>query len=334
MPRTTPPRPVDVEALFPELGALRRSATRLHPRPGTPTVHDSSVGGPMLWPAGEPWPVCTIAHRRSSGYRNADVLRKREILDRAWRRDPRSGPDTEERAELAGFKRGRHAPDLTDSDPIPLLALAQLHRRDVPGLPFPEEGDLLQVFWCGYERHGESRHEPHVHLRRRHAADVTEPLAEQPVPEVVGREELVPGACVLHPEVVTEYPWFEELGPGLQERIERWAAPDGEEEDEDEVYVSDLSTAPGWKVGGHIAWNLTGPTRLNCASCDADLFPLLTAAATEWDPSTTSWIPYEDGQDSDARGANIPTRVSPGRGRLTIAVCPRDPHHPLRLVTQ
>ncbi|MGW6154368.1 hypothetical protein ACWFRM_14745 [Streptomyces sp. NPDC055144] len=94
MPRTTPPRPVDVEALFPELGALRRSATRLHPRPGTPTVHDSSVGGPMLWPAGEPWPVCTIAHRRSSGYRYADVLCEREILDRAWRRDPRSAVRT------------------------------------------------------------------------------------------------------------------------------------------------------------------------------------------------------------------------------------------------
>ncbi|MET7513360.1 hypothetical protein ABZS88_07740 [Streptomyces sp. NPDC005480] len=45
--------------------------------------------------------------------------------------------------------------------------------------------------------------------------------------------------------MVTEYPWFEELGPGLQERIERWAAADGEEEDEDEVYVSDLSTSPG-----------------------------------------------------------------------------------------
>ncbi|WP_206664047.1 hypothetical protein [Thermomonospora catenispora] len=28
-------------------------ATRLHPRPGTPTVHDGSVGGPLLWPADE-----------------------------------------------------------------------------------------------------------------------------------------------------------------------------------------------------------------------------------------------------------------------------------------
>lgn len=48
--RTTPPRPLDVEAAFPALAAHRRTATRMHPRPGTPTVRDSSVAGPVLWP--------------------------------------------------------------------------------------------------------------------------------------------------------------------------------------------------------------------------------------------------------------------------------------------
>ncbi|MEU6662879.1 hypothetical protein [Streptomyces sp. NPDC046821] len=296
MPRTTPPRPVDVEALFAELGPLRRSATRLHPRRGTPTVRDSSVGGPMLWPAGEPWPVCTTAHKRAGGYRH-----------------------------------------LPDTDPVPLLAVAQLYRRDVPGLPFPEQGDVLQVFWCGFERHGESRHEPYVELRWRWAADVTKAApGQQPVPEVVGREELVPSACVLHPEVVTEHPWFEELDPGLQERIECWEEGiEEEEEDGDgEIYVTDLSTAPGWKVGGYIAWNLTGPADPRCADCGAGLVPLLTAAATEWDPGTTSWIPDEDRPDRVVRGANTPTGVSPGRGRLIVAVCPRDPDHPHRLISQ
>ncbi|MFD0032359.1 hypothetical protein ACFVJK_29605, partial [Streptomyces sp. NPDC127172] len=42
---TTPPRPFDVTALFPQLAPLARTATRLHPRPGSPTAHDSSVGG-------------------------------------------------------------------------------------------------------------------------------------------------------------------------------------------------------------------------------------------------------------------------------------------------
>ncbi|MYW18308.1 hypothetical protein GT039_22685, partial [Streptomyces sp. SID2955] len=41
---TTPPRPFDVTALLPQLAPLASTATRLHPRPGTPTVYDSSVG--------------------------------------------------------------------------------------------------------------------------------------------------------------------------------------------------------------------------------------------------------------------------------------------------
>jgi hypothetical protein len=60
--RRTPPRPLDVEALFPELAPLRRTAVRLHPRAGDPGRRDSSVGGPLLWPAAEAWPVCGAAH--------------------------------------------------------------------------------------------------------------------------------------------------------------------------------------------------------------------------------------------------------------------------------
>ncbi|MFE4207837.1 hypothetical protein ACFRUQ_20040, partial [Streptomyces goshikiensis] len=45
MRRTTPPRPFDVTAVFPDLAPLARPAIRLHPRPGSPASHDSSVGG-------------------------------------------------------------------------------------------------------------------------------------------------------------------------------------------------------------------------------------------------------------------------------------------------
>jgi Domain of unknown function (DUF1963) len=62
MARTTPPRPVDVAALFPELVSFRREATRLHPRRGDPGMRESSVGGPLLWPADEPWPQCRHTH--------------------------------------------------------------------------------------------------------------------------------------------------------------------------------------------------------------------------------------------------------------------------------
>jgi hypothetical protein len=56
---TTPPSPINVEQAFPELAAYRKVAMRLHPRPGSPGVADSSMGGQLLWPAGEPWPVCS-----------------------------------------------------------------------------------------------------------------------------------------------------------------------------------------------------------------------------------------------------------------------------------
>ncbi|QLE75271.1 hypothetical protein FGW37_30045 [Streptomyces rectiverticillatus] len=57
MSRTTPPRPVDITAVFPQPAPPARTATRLPPRAGAPSPHDSSVGGPLLRPADEPWPA-------------------------------------------------------------------------------------------------------------------------------------------------------------------------------------------------------------------------------------------------------------------------------------
>ncbi|MFI9538340.1 hypothetical protein ACIG56_34555 [Nocardia fusca] len=63
--RNTPPRPFDVAGVFPQLGPLARPAVRLHPRPGSPSPHDSSVGGPLLLPADQPWPYCDKWHEGS-----------------------------------------------------------------------------------------------------------------------------------------------------------------------------------------------------------------------------------------------------------------------------
>jgi hypothetical protein len=60
--RTTPARPVDVEALFPEVAGFRKSAVRLHPRAGDPSAQESSLGGPVLWPPSQPWPYCEDDH--------------------------------------------------------------------------------------------------------------------------------------------------------------------------------------------------------------------------------------------------------------------------------
>lgn len=59
---TTPAPLIDLTVEFPELAPYARTTTRLHPRRGEPSMLDSSLGGPMLWPADEPWPVQPGSH--------------------------------------------------------------------------------------------------------------------------------------------------------------------------------------------------------------------------------------------------------------------------------
>ncbi|MER5279852.1 hypothetical protein ABT025_29515 [Streptomyces sp. NPDC002809] len=337
MSRTTPSRPVDIESVFPELAAHRRTTTRLHPRPGAPGHRDSSVGGPLLWPAAEPWPVCTERHRRGYGERTADVRLSRRILDEAWSRVPapgqRPGPTDEEGDVLRSFKRARHAPSLGDTDPVPLLALAQLFRRDVPDLKGLADLDLLQILWCPFDAH-HGRHEPAVELRRRRSAEVGEVLAEQPEPEVVGSEGYVPAPCLLDPEQVVEHPDAGLLPDDVRERIDAW---EGDEDDLDEdavLYRSDLSVAPGWKAGGFASRHATDHVDLRC-SCGARTDLLMTVASQEWDGGNRSWIPQEDRATADAMGANVPTWITVGRwGSMHVFVCRADPTHPPRLSFQ
>ncbi|MFI0822444.1 hypothetical protein ACH4TX_43275 [Streptomyces sp. NPDC021098] len=323
--------------MFPELAEYRRTSTRLHPRPGSPKPQESSVAGPFLWPADEPWPMCHAVHEKGRGRRLADVRLRRRILEAAWRRDPKRGPSDEERAALAGIEDGLHAPELGDADPIPLLAAAQLFTRDVPGLVGPEGCDLLQVFWCPFEAHGPDQ-AMDVVLKWRRAQEVGQLLTDIPEPIVVGRSECVPNACVLHPEQVIEHEWAELLSEDVQERIEAWEeemmdAVAESETDGDEYelsYTGDLSIAPGWKVGGFATWGLTGPARIDC-SCGVHMRPLLTVNDQEWDRGSLTWVPLEDREAIETMGASDPTGVYVGRGQMRIFTCPADPTHPHRL---
>ncbi|MBZ9599815.1 hypothetical protein K7B06_32720 [Streptomyces erythrochromogenes] len=293
---TTPPRPLDIEALFPGLAAHRATATRLHPRAGRPTARDSHVGGPLLWPAEEPWPACDEEHRHSG----------------------------------------------------PLLALAQLYSGDVPDLAAGPDGcDLLQVFWCPFDLHGPTGSGMHVRLRWRRSAEVRAILAPQPEPARAGFEGYLPAPCVLHPEQVTEYPYIESLTGELGERVEEWedAREEAAYEVEDEdlalpSYQSDLSVAPGWKAGGHAAWNVTGPGRMDCHDCGHGMRLLLTVDSYEWRSDSESWRPLPAGAAARARAdtggdANRPTGVAVGNfGKLNVFACPHDPAHPHRLSVQ
>ncbi|MBC9718951.1 hypothetical protein H9Y04_41135 [Streptomyces sp. TRM66268-LWL] len=339
MTRTTPPRPLDAEALFPELAAYRGTTTRLHPRPGSPQMSASSVGGPMLWPADEPWPVCGAAHGRGRGRRPADIHRYRRILADAWNREQNPGPTEEERKLLAELRLEHRLPKVSGTEPLPMIGLAQLYRRDVPDLPTgPDDCDLLQVFWCPFNAHGPSRYDLELHLRWRRSWEVGDVLSAPPQPTVVGADGFVPEPSVLHPEQVISYPYAGLLPDKLCARIDAWEEAQeqvaDQSADEDATgpicYQYDLSTPPGWRVGGFASWHTTDPYPMDYQTCRTPMHLLLTIDSSEWDGGSRSWKPLED-RDLPTHRYAQPTGVTVGRfGELNVVACPADPDHPHR----
>ncbi|WP_329112224.1 hypothetical protein [Streptomyces sp. NBC_01353] len=341
MTRTTPPRPLDVEALFPELAAHRGTTTRLHPRPGRPDVSASSVGGPMLWPAEEPWPVCTGAHQRGRGRRPADIRREREVRAAAWAREPYEGLTEEERRLVKELGRTHQVPGTNETDPLPMLGLAQLYRRDVPDLSAGPDGcDLLQVFWCPFDAHDPTGYSMFLHLRWRRSAEVGDVLASPPQPPVVGFDGYVPVPCELYPEQVVTYPFAGLLPKDLSDRIDTWEEAleeeaereDGADADEAEPvgYQYDLSIPPGWRAGGYASWHATDPSPMDCLTCATPMHLLLTVDSSEWDGGSQSWVPVED-QGLRPFPFATPTGVIVGNhGELNVFACPADPGHPAR----
>ena len=328
MTRTTPPRPVDIAQLFPELGEYAATATRLHPRPGTPTAADSSVGGPLLWPAGEPWPVCTDgdAHYVFQLRTPAAVRRSREIYAaraRAAASGARYDLTDDKRSEVLAYDFSE--PHHLVNQPIPLVAVAQLYRRDIPDFVGPPGTDLLQVLWCPLD-HPQEGYNPRVRLYWRRSADVTGQLETIPDPPVVN-DSYLPVPCVVHPEQVREYQYGGLLPEELDARILAW-----EKEHEDELsYQFGLSLAPGWKVGGFANWSLTDPHPMTCAECDTAMTLLFTADSGEWHGTTCTWRPVEEPAEASAN----PTDVTIGRSyALYVFRCPASFGHPTATAMQ
>ncbi|MFC9943895.1 hypothetical protein [Streptomyces pratensis] len=329
MTRTTPARPASVEAVFPELAPYRGRTTRLHPRPGRPGMQDSHVGGPMMWPECEPWPVCHESHRRETEGYAPDEIRIARAAG-AW---PPSRPWP-----------GTGAPG--EDGPVPFVGLAQLFRRDIPGLALgPDGADLAQLFRCPFP------HGPYLErrycLRWRQAGEAGRTgrfLAAPPEVPLLRWEHELPEPCVLHPEEVDTYPWAEDdtLPAPLIACIDAWDDVQAAEHGPDALsYQSDLSIPPGWRVGGFPSWASTGPLAVDCVSCATPMRLLLTAGGGETDARSHSWVPREDrdpslrGKASICGGASVgdPTRLRFGRDRdLHVFTCPADPGHPPRWV--
>lgn len=312
MSRATPPRPLSVPVVFPQLAPLARTATRLHPRHGSPSPHDSSIGGPLLWPATDPWPHCDGPHTPDG-----------------------TPPTALEDARLRQITAGCPWPEA----PVPMLPVAQLHTRDIPTLRPPTEADLLQVLWCPFDHPPGSK--PETALFWRSTTTITDILATPPEPAAV-HPGYVPEPCLLTPEEVTEYPNPMELSSELQQQLADWATwqtagatvDSYYEPAPQEFYRNELSVAPGWKTAGWTRWGLTDPIRQTCPTCATEMAPLLTIATAEWDDTTRSWIPYEDQATADPDAAH-PTRIEIAGGYdLQLYTCPNSPDHPHSVLIQ
>ena len=332
MTRTTPQRPVDIVSLFPELAPMARTAVRLHPRPGTPTVSDSSVGGPLLWPANEPWPMCTQDRIRYWGHAAAldDIRLLRATLATAWSRPQLPGVNQLTAQEQAIVRRVR-AGHPWSAGPNALLPVAQLYLRDIPGLRAPRGADLLQVLWCPIA-HSDSL--PAARLVWRSSASVGALLTDPPRPgDVDDGGHHVPEACVVYPEQVTEYPSPDSLSTELCERIWEWGEREADPEVGGSYYGAELSSAPGWKIGGWERWTFCDPSPTLCGECGTQMYPLLTVDSKEWAVNGLSWMPFEDRSEhanprADLRFAR-PVGVQIGRSyNMQIYSCPASFDHP------
>ncbi|MEU6228322.1 hypothetical protein [Streptomyces sp. NPDC047042] len=332
---TTPPRSIDVTVLFPELAPLARTATRLHPRPGSPTVHDSSVGGPLLWPADEPWPHCAAPHARGATRRvlspeDIRLLRRNQaaVASRRHLGGPAPRPTPEELATEKRILQGRAWPE----GPVPMLPVAQLYASDIP-LPFsPPDADLLQVLWCPFDHEGTAH--PRTALFWRSAGTVTDVLDAPPEPSAIKSQGYLPEPSLLAPEQVTEYPAFMELDKELRQEVSdpsRWGGSGPVSPQE--FYENELSTSPGWKTGGWSRWGLSDPMPRRCPECGTDALPLLTIATLEWDAGSDSWAPGEEGTNPTPLLPGTPpanfTLIGIGGGHsLQLHACPSCPDHP------
>ncbi|WP_432969315.1 hypothetical protein [Dactylosporangium sp. CA-233914] len=335
----TMPRPADLSR-FPELAAYARTATRLRPLPGPVSAAESHIGGPLLWPAGEPWPVCDTPYMVTVEVTVPDDLVARIRAAQARRPAPHLLADGEGdlRAELAalvapgtltswgttgGGPLVAHSVSAVPHAPAqPLIPVAQLRAADIPDLPRPGGADLLQVLWCPFD-HEDAAWGPAPRLVWRREADVAGPLAEPPAVQA-GEENYVPAACRIRPQQVVEYPYPDELPAELRDRIHAWSRQD------DHGY-NDEYMVPGWKVGGYATWNVTDLLPTPCPTCGGPTTLLFTADSCEHDAADDGrWFPpagFEQPQE--------PTGVLLGRyGAMRLFACHHCPGMPLHIDIQ
>ncbi|MCU4747044.1 MULTISPECIES: hypothetical protein [Streptomyces] len=216
MPRVIPEPPYDLAQLIPEFAPLASEAVLLYPRSGAPGVLDSSMGGPLLWPADEPWPYCARSGHRAYGSYGG-----------SWKES----------------KPGA----------VPMVPVIQLFARDAPWVEFPPGKDLAQLVWCPLEHDEEPGGSvvPRLYWRDEAETGARGTLSDAPVPrEGEYGEDLVPRPCTVSPTPAVEYPGYDlpdELLTTLLPRLEQL-------QDRFGLWYTEVASALQNKAGGYPAW--------------------------------------------------------------------------------
>ncbi|MFD7434846.1 hypothetical protein [Streptomyces sp. NPDC059861] len=215
MPGDPPELPgTDLRTLIPEYAGLARGTTLLNPEPGDPGERESSLGGPLLWPADEPWPYCAQEDHWTYG---SDWRNHTEIVPGA----------------------------------VPMVPILQLFARDVPGLEFPEGKNLLQLVWCAliHDEHDQGLVIPQLYWRNE-AEVVAGGLSEIPkASEGEYDEDNMPTPSTLSPTTAEDFPSRLDLPEDMRGTWEpRFRLSGG-----GSMWPPD-SNIIGTKVGGWPAW--------------------------------------------------------------------------------
>ncbi|BCL77610.1 hypothetical protein ccbrp13_00750 [Ktedonobacteria bacterium brp13] len=330
--RTTPPPPLDITAFFPELAPLARRAVRLHPRRGSePGPGKSKVGGTFLWPANEPWPMCSVGHAQTEPRRKQDAELLRGEAG-AW------GPVNERNREwyVNGFLSREPDPRPAGQPHGAYVGVIQLRAADVPELGFPEGCDLFQLLWCPRD-HGHEEYSywgPECRVYWRQSSTISEVLKEQPV-STIFNPDYMPQVCQFIPERAQDYPDIFALPKELQYRIWSWQETEAAQ---GYIYGSHLGAAPGMKIGDNVEW-IQDPWLPPCPSCQQEMEHLLTVASCEWDgESFRRWRPLEEpplAHGVPLQNGHADAGIVLGdAGNIYLFVCRRCPGWPIAYTLQ
>jgi hypothetical protein len=318
MARRTRPPQQPIEALFPDLLPLQRVAVRLHPHRVAASLPPSAskIGGHILWPEEEPWPVCTEREYAVEPVTPSHPVAFTDLLTGRSYGPTWIGP--EDRRHTGTY--------------LPVL---QLRRDDVPELPFPDDSDLFQLVWC--PRLHEDDYQPRIRLYWRRERDITHPRASFPRPLGLTNDDaadsLVPRyECTVAPERIREYPSLSELEQmGL-------IPDDAREHLWDAQNRGELGTAHGgtkvggWPVGSQEAVALRCPR-------GHEMQYLLSFETSEpleeliLSPDEQERLQHLDAREEEAY--REPTGMAFGRnGFLYVFWCPACPDHIARSVMQ